>query len=162
MQMAEDQVEEDSEAPAAPRRRRWARWLALFALLVILALLAIWLLRKDIADDVISTELTRLGLPATYEVHRIGQGGQVLRNLVIGDPKRPDLTVEEVRVAIEPRWGMPGLGRITLVKPRLLWQLPGRQAQFRQPRPDPVHRQQGALPPARSRRGDRRRTRAAR
>ena len=122
--MAEDQVEtqvleEDSEAPAAPRRRRWSRWPGLLALLVLLTLLAVWLLRKDIADDVISAELEKAGLPATYEVHRIVSGGQVLRNLVIGDPKHPDLTVEEVRVAITPRWGMPRVGRITLVKPRL-------------------------------------------
>ena len=78
-----------------------------------------WLLRKPIADELISTRLAKTGLPATYEVHRIGNGGQILRNLVIGDPRRPDLTVEEVRVDLAPRWGLPGLGRITLVRPRL-------------------------------------------
>ena len=120
--MADEQVEPPAvdaySEPQAPARR-WPWVLGTIALVLAVALLAVWLLRKDIADDVISAELEKAGLPATYEVHRIVQGGQVLRNLVIGDPRQPDLTVEEVRVAIAPRWGMPRLGRITLVRPRL-------------------------------------------
>lgn len=78
-----------------------------------------WILRKDIAENVIGSELKKLGLPARYEIVTISPSEQVVRNLVIGDPRRPDLTVEEVRVATRVVWGWPGIGRITLVRPRL-------------------------------------------
>ncbi len=78
-----------------------------------------WLSRKSIADDYLAGELARLGLPATYQIAAIGPDEQVLRNLVIGDPRRPDLTIEEVHVATRLRFGFPGIGRITLIRPRL-------------------------------------------
>ncbi|KQM19092.1 intermembrane phospholipid transport protein YdbH family protein [Novosphingobium sp. Leaf2] len=102
-----------------PRRRRW-RWpvVAVLALLVA-ALVALWLARVDIAEDVIAGQLEAQGLKGRYEIVSIGPAEQVIRNLSIGDPARPDLTVQEVRVATRLSWGWPGIGRITLVKPRL-------------------------------------------
>lgn len=78
-----------------------------------------WYARLDIADNLIAGKLDDLGLPATYRLESIGTDRQVLTNLVIGDPRQPDLTVERVEVATTTRWGFPGIGRITLVKPRL-------------------------------------------
>jgi hypothetical protein len=110
-----------SQAEGEPRtlRRRWPWALGGVAVILLAAFAAVWLSRERIADNVLQGELDRLGLPATYEIEKIAPGEQVVRNLVIGDPARPDLTVEEVRIATELSWGLPGLGRITLVRPRL-------------------------------------------
>jgi hypothetical protein len=42
-----------------------------------------------------------------------------LRNIVVGDPARPDLTIERAVVAIRYRFGLPDIGRVRLVRPRL-------------------------------------------
>ncbi len=125
--MADDEVDPQASpeqgdmvlAQEPPRRRAFR--LAVFGIfcLVAFALLMAWLTRKQIADEIISGQLEKMGLPATYTVESIGPDAEVLRNLVVGDPARPDLTVERVKVAIVPRWGMPDVGRITLEKPRL-------------------------------------------
>ena len=104
---------------AVPRPVRRRSVLMALALVLMAAIGAGWLLRKDIADNVIAGQLDSLGLPARYRIVSIGPSEQVVRNLVIGDPRSPDLTVEEVRVATRLYWGMPGIGRITLVRPRL-------------------------------------------
>ena len=104
----------------SPPRRRWRRVLLLgMAGLLLLALAVAWLSRKQIADDVIADELASLHLPGTYEVERIGVRTQVLRNVVIGDPRRPDFTAERLIIVTEPRFGIPAIGRITAVRPRL-------------------------------------------
>ena len=109
------------DALAAPGRtlRRWWRVLLGVGLLIVLALIIAWFSRERIAENIVSGQLDSLGLPATYQVEAIGTDEQVLRNVVIGDPQRPDLTIERVRVRLLPRWGVPALGRITLEKPRL-------------------------------------------
>ncbi len=114
------QVQEDGgEAPPAIPRRRLRRALLGFFVLLALGLTIGWLARERIADNIIAGQIAALGLPATYEIESIGTDRQVLRNLVVGDPARPDLTVTRVSVAIKPRWGVPTIGRITLEKPRL-------------------------------------------
>lgn len=108
------------EADAAPQRRaRWPLWLAGIALVLGLGLGWAWLSRKQIADDLVASQLEALGLPSRYTVDEIGPGRQVLSNVVIGDPARPDLTVERIEVETTLRFGLPGIGRITLVRPRL-------------------------------------------
>ncbi len=134
---------EDDEDPLAPpaavaelqgagrSRRRWRR-MVLFALagLLLLALAVGWLSRKRIADDVIADQLAALGLPATYQVERIGVRTQVLRDVVIGNPQRPDFTAERLIVGTVPRFGVPGIGRITAVRPRLYGSLHGGKLSF--------------------------------
>lgn len=115
-----DTDETAARAPSAPGRRvRWRGPTLVVGGLVIVALGAVWLSRKELADDFIAAELESLGLPATYEIASIGPSEQVIRNLVIGDARRPDLTIAEVRVATRLAWGLPGIGRITVVRPRL-------------------------------------------
>jgi hypothetical protein len=63
--------------------------------------------RERIADDFIADELARYGIEATYEIERIGGRRQVLRNVVVGDTDRPDLTVERAEVCIRYRFGYP-------------------------------------------------------
>ncbi|HMP56457.1 MAG TPA: C4-dicarboxylate ABC transporter, partial [Novosphingobium sp.] len=110
--MAEDEAPDQqaaAEAPErAPARRRWP-WFVLGLVLVSLA--AVWLGRARLADELITSELAKRGVQATYEVEALGSEGQVLRNVVIGDPARPDATVERLMIGLD--------GQITLVRPRL-------------------------------------------
>ncbi|MCB2075591.1 MAG: YdbH domain-containing protein [Novosphingobium sp.] len=116
--MAQDEYDpENAEAAAKPdlppaRSRRWRLLLAIVGGVLLLALLYGWFTREQIADSVISGQLEELGLPAQYEIESIGPRAQVLRNVVIGDPERPDLTIERVEAGLVA-------GRIKLVRPRL-------------------------------------------
>ncbi len=123
--------EDVAELQGARQRRRWRR-VVLFALagLLLLALAAGWLSRKRIADDVIADQLAALDLPATYTVERIGVRTQVLRDVVVGNPQRPDFTAERLIVVTVPRFGIPGIGRITAVRPRLYGSLRGGKLSF--------------------------------
>ena len=123
--MAQEAVSDTNPVAAGPvaegrRRSFWRRWI-LVPLLVIfgLAFLALWLQRERIADDFIGSELEARGIEATYEIERIGGRLQVLRNIVVGDPERPSLTVERAEVIIRYRLGWPEIDRIRLTRPRL-------------------------------------------
>lgn len=119
MAVEEQLVESPTEHTASPRRRRWPVLVG-GALLAILAILAwAWSSRERIADNYIGAQLRQMGVPATYEIERIGTDRQVLRDIVIGDPRRPDLTIERAEVEVRYRLGFPAIGRITLVRPRL-------------------------------------------
>ncbi len=122
-------LDDATDVSARPRHRWWRALVgvaAVFALTVILA----WFSRDRIAENLISGQIDKLGLPATYEVESIGTDEQVLRRVVIGDPARPDLTIDRVRVRLLPRWGLPALGRITLEKARLYGSYRGGRLSF--------------------------------
>lgn len=110
--------------------RKWRGPILVVEGLLLLSVGAVWLSRKEIAGNLIERELDSLGLPARYEIVNIGPSEQVIRNLSIGDPKRPDLTVEELRVSTRLSWGLPGIGRITVVKPRLYGSYRGGKVSF--------------------------------
>lgn len=121
--MAEDSehpAEHAADGAAAAHRRRRAGRIGLgLAGAFVVVLAAVWAAREDIADDFLASQLEEMGLPATYRIERIGADRQVLSSVVIGDPRRPDLTIDRVEVRTRLAWGLPGLGRITLVRPRL-------------------------------------------
>ncbi len=95
----------EEEAGTTARRRPVKRLTALALLVIILlALLAAWTQRRPIAADFIERELDRRGVRATYEVKRIGFRTQRLENLVVGDPRNPDLTARWVEVRLS--WGL--------------------------------------------------------
>lgn len=102
----------DPPAEALPRARRWPRWLLVMGAMIVLMLGGLWLAREEIADRIVARQLKDMGLPATYQVDEVGPDHQVLRNVVIGDPKRPDFTAEEVELS-------GNFGTLRLVKPRL-------------------------------------------
>src|SRR5687768_526220 len=110
-----ERVEEESIEIV--RQRRWPRRLgialSLFLLLILVALVAVWIMRVRLASNYIDRELARRGVQASYEVKRIGFGTQILENLVIGDPRRPDLTARQVRVQILIGLTGPRVGLIT-------------------------------------------------
>lgn len=116
--MAEQSEMEQSERPA--RGLRIGCWASLSVLaLLVVGLTALWFSRERIADNVISDMLADAGVPATYEIVQIGPSRQILRNIVVGDPARPDLTVERAEVVIKARWGFPGIAEVRLTRPRI-------------------------------------------
>lgn len=98
------------------RRRRWPRVLGVLLLLVAAALLIAWLLRFSIATDFIEREFERRGVQASYELKRIGFRRQRIENLVIGDPRAPDLTARWVE--IELSWGGLRRPKVALITAR--------------------------------------------
>lgn len=111
------------QAPVArrhlwPERKRW-RFVIGASLILVALLLYGWLTREQIARDIISSELERLGIEATYSINSIGPGEQVLTDLVVGDPARPDFTADRVTVELAYGLGPPEIGRIALFNPRL-------------------------------------------
>ena len=119
--MAEQSEGQSEPAVAvAPRRRKIKRRIAAVLALLLLAIGAFaWFDRERLADDFISSQLASLGLDAHYTIELIGTGRQILTNVVIGDPQRPDLTVERIEVTLEPRFPLLGVAKVRLVNPRL-------------------------------------------
>jgi hypothetical protein len=113
---------------------RWRRKRVLAPALVLavlaLALAAAWLSRERIAGNLIARQLDGFGIPATYRIERIGGRRQIIRDLVVGDPARPDLTAERVELRLAYRVGAPRIGRITLTRPRLYGRLVGGRVSF--------------------------------
>lgn len=98
--------------------RRWPRWrtIAIGVVLLLLLILAlVWIERRPLATGFINRELERRGVQAHYEIAKIGFHTERLENVVIGDPKHPDLTAKSVEIHVEPRLGLP---EITLIKAR--------------------------------------------
>jgi hypothetical protein len=118
--MAEpDEMIPEVEEETVPPRRRLRKAALRFggALFVVAAVL--WTTRERIADSVISSQIQDYGLPATYEIESIGPGSQVLRNIVVGDPTRPDLTIDRAEIGLVAGFGLPRIARLRLERPRL-------------------------------------------
>jgi len=131
--MADAQSEPDEEVivtAEAPRRRRWLRVLMAALAVLLLVLVAVWFSRERIAGNFIEGQLRQYDIPATYDIERIGPDRQVLTNIVVGDPRAPDMTIERAEVAIKYRLGTPTLGRITLTRARLFGTLRGGKLSF--------------------------------
>src|SRR6187399_3735729 len=114
--MASPPDQDELPPPAGPRIARWAALAPLLVLAIGLAI--VWGTRERIADDFIADQLADYGIEATYEIERIGGRRQVLRNVVVGDTDRPDLTVERAEVFIRYRFGYPRVAEVRLLRPR--------------------------------------------
>lgn len=107
-----------------PAARKSGRRIGCYASLVMLAIIVaavavVWFYRERIAGNLIAAELTSRGIEATYNVERIGGRRQVLTDIVIGDPRRPDMTIDRAEVDVRYRFGFPGIAALRLVRPRL-------------------------------------------
>ncbi len=127
---ADSEVGAAETAFAPGRRRRWPRVALVMVALFAVAIAGLWLARERIAGDIIAGQLDKYDIPATYDIEYIGPDREVLTNIVVGDPKAPDLTVERAEVVIVYRLGTPTLGRITLVRPRLFGSYRGGKLSF--------------------------------
>ncbi|GAB5349440.1 intermembrane phospholipid transport protein YdbH family protein [Alteriqipengyuania sp. 357] len=117
---ADAQAESDGGRRGTRRARVWIlRILLILVALVVVALALAWFSRERIADDLLQNQLDEYGLPATYEIESIGPDRQILRNIVVGDPADPDLTVERAVVDLRVRPFGTKLGRIALESPGL-------------------------------------------
>jgi hypothetical protein len=128
-------VQDDAiDAPAETAGRPssfWRRWIVFPLLLILgLAFAALWVQRERIAGDVLGSTLESYGVPATYEIERIGGRRQVVSNIVVGDPARPDLTVERAEIIIRYRFGLPAISSVRLIRPRLYGTLYGGKLSF--------------------------------
>jgi translocation and assembly module TamB len=86
----------DEEEYLKPRsRKRWALYGTLGVLVLIpLAIGIAWAQRKPIAHQLIYDELAKRGVPATFNIKRVGTKLQRIEKIVIGDPNNPDLTAD--------------------------------------------------------------------
>lgn len=96
-----------------PARRFGKRHIFGATLLLLVALLgAVWWQRIEIADHFVKRQLEKYGVRATYEIEHIGFRTQRLRNVVVGDPARPDLTAKRVEIDIVIGFSQPRLGAV--------------------------------------------------
>jgi hypothetical protein len=79
-----------------PRRRRQTALRVLLALtiLAVSTLLGLWIARVPIATGFIDRTFAAKNVPARYAITDLGFGRQRLTNVVIGDPRDPDLVAD--------------------------------------------------------------------
>ncbi|WP_344697076.1 intermembrane phospholipid transport protein YdbH family protein [Sphingomonas rosea] len=119
------------------RRRSVARLLglAIITLLVVLVVAAIvlWSQRRPIASNILERELSRRGVQASFKLDRIGLRTQQVSNLVIGDPKDPDLTARLAQIQMRIKWnGQVEFYRVVARGVRLKGKVIGRRVSWGQ------------------------------
>lgn len=111
---------ENGASGKPPRRRRWRGRIALgLVTAVLVAGGAAWTTRERIAADMIDGYFADRGVPATYRILSLSPDRQVVENLVIGDPARPDLTVRRMVIETGVGWSGPEVRRVSLDGVRL-------------------------------------------
>ena len=91
-------MEEEIVNDPVGRRSRFRLYGGILLVLFLVGLIALWVSRTTLADNIVRSQLDEMDVTASYEIDDIGLRRQVIRNLVIGDPDRPDLTAELVEV----------------------------------------------------------------
>src|SRR4051812_36386719 len=90
------------------RRSLFARVSAIAALgllvLLVVAIAFVWVQRRPIATHYLKGEFERRGVTASYHLDRVGLRTQEVSNLVIGDPKRPDLAARYAHIETRLKW----------------------------------------------------------
>ena len=87
--------------PDGRTARRGRRALVAVSVLALAAGAGVWLSRVPIATQVIDRELATRGVPARYHISDLGLGRQRLTNVVIGDPRDPDLVADWVETSTD-------------------------------------------------------------
>lgn len=112
MQAEEGQAEDSG--PVA-RRGRFGRRASIFMVgtgVAALTLFGLWLARAPIAENLIERELAARDVRMTYHVAAIGPRTQRIENIVLGDPRNPDLTARWIEVDIGFGGLMPGVSEV--------------------------------------------------
>jgi len=96
-------VDDVEGAEASRRRSRWRGIVAPFlatAGVVALTFGGLWIVRAPIAENLIGRELDARDVRMTYRIASIGLRTQRIEDVVLGDPRRPDLTARWVEVDV--------------------------------------------------------------
>lgn len=112
-----------------PSRWRY-RALLVCVMLLFISGSATWLERERIAGNVIDSYLADQGVAARYTLIEIGPNRQVIADLSVGDPAKPDLTAE--RVIVETGFGLlgPTIDRVVIENARLFGTFRGNALSF--------------------------------
>src|SRR4051794_23743306 len=103
--MAERPNEETIIVRRGPAWTRVASWAALaLLLLLVIAIAVIWLQRRPIATHYLKGEFERRHVAASYHLDRVGLRTQEVHDLVIGDPRHPDLVAKHAIIQMRPTW----------------------------------------------------------
>jgi hypothetical protein len=90
------------------RNGRWGRIASTIALgvlvVLIVAVAIVWTQRRSIATHYLKNELERRGVTASYHLDRVGLRTQEVSNLIIGDPKHPDLVARYAHIETRLKW----------------------------------------------------------
>src|SRR5438876_455371 len=90
------------------RGPRWGRITSFVALgillLLVLAIAIIWIQRRPIAIHYLKGEFERRGVTASYHLDRVGLRTQEVHDLIIGDPRHPDLVARHAIIQMRLKW----------------------------------------------------------
>ncbi|ASK87963.1 YdbH domain-containing protein [Sphingorhabdus sp. SMR4y] len=106
-------MEEEIANDPVGRRSRFRLFGGILLVLILLGLIALWVSRTTLADNYVQSQLEQMDVVATYEIDEIGLRKQVIRNLVIGNPERPDLTADLVEVGNSLSLGGVGINWVS-------------------------------------------------
>ena len=73
-------------------------------ILLIVVIAIVWIERRPIAVHYLKGEFERRGVTASYHLDRVGLRTQEVSNLVIGDPRRPDLIARYAHIETRLKW----------------------------------------------------------
>src|SRR5437868_1827648 len=98
----------DDRVVIVRRGPRWGRIASFVALAVliflVIAIIAVWVERRPIAIHILKGEFERRGVQASYHLDRVGLRTQEVHDLVIGNPRRPDLTARHAIIQMRLKW----------------------------------------------------------
>ncbi len=101
MRTAADETPTDDADVQPFRGARWTRRIfGAVSLLCVGLLVFAWGQRNSIADRFVQNAFAARGITATYKIDTIGFRTQRVRDLVIGNPARPDLTAKLVEIDV--------------------------------------------------------------
>jgi translocation and assembly module TamB len=101
MRTAADETPTDDANVQPFRVARWKRRIFGAVVLLLAGLLVFaWGQRNSIADRFVQNAFAARGVTATYKIDTIGFRTQRIRDLVIGNPARPDLTAKLVEIDV--------------------------------------------------------------
>jgi len=99
---------DENGAVIVRRGPRWTRVAGVVAvallLLLIVIIAVVWVERRPIARHFLKQEFERRGVQASYHLDRVGFRTQQVSNLVIGDPKNPDVTARFALIQLRLKW----------------------------------------------------------
>jgi hypothetical protein len=72
--------------------------------LLIVAIGLLWIERRPIAVHYLKQEFERRGVDASYHLDRVGLRTQEVSNLVIGNPKHPDVVARHAIIQMRLKW----------------------------------------------------------